>query len=1142
MPSTASLDKMAEVGLRENSRSPSFNEPNRRDEGLAQRQREDTSGAAQNYWNREGENSGPSSPSSRPGTQERLSYSSTRPATNGNRKAVTVTYPDSEPEILMESDPVDVTGGSCKTADSTNALESAQQVDTEEMEMNLEGETFLRDNASGSYPTEIIRHSSPISARVLQNVRALKEEILNGGSSTEATPQEPAQDLTVSASQVKETASVAGLTPVTSLTSSLDDCTRTLQERAASILAQVAKTPNSSPGGVFGRFNRNHQQGGRFQRNPHSSPLNATTSFQSRISDAPSVNASSNRFSQNNAIPASRSWTAGSEAANISRFGSKRSAAESGNIRNLEADERDIKRQRNDSHADARRGVREIDRGEGQTRPASYFGQERGQFPEQDRLSDQNRYHPLSNGFPRREQGYNEPSQIGRRSEPDIPPRGQYNGRYEEDIRDQEQRPLSREEAVRRRSPSRDRYGSPSHQYDGRSNEQHSHNRPLARQPIVNRFREPEIVSSHGSRSGIIPGNSGGVEPPLPRLRNEPLTSSASRSSGPLASGSSRDLLAGERGAPASAIDKTSPSGVVGSPMVVNGAVKSNKDAPDAQPSTKARKSRFGAPLPNVAAARLDSRFVQSATSLPSLTTANLGRNLRGHPEPRTLERRSISAKSDDGRSIISQSRRVPLRSPETVGELGSRRPPGSAALRAELDALHDIRGAPPYRYVGHVEPNQRSVNTSAAQGSMEGSHVSNPSQPSNALRRFSGTLPLPNENNMAVQGTEAQGPASRPLDIALPNLDFRNPLPSEQRIEADSPSRLGGHVDDAILHSGSGSVYHTEARRDYDRASLDALYPDSRNRDRGPPREEARSYRQRNHSPAPRRAMERQSDDSAPLPDRTSSSRPSNHSARSELDSRIAGDVPRFASSIIEQELAAMKQKIADLERLRALELSLYSESSSRLSRRNASPSPPLVPSHGHRDDSAPRPVFGGDMISRVRAGTGNYGAGTRNDMRRDIQHELNDRKLRANSSRFGSSHGSNFNEYDRVGQRDTPVVHSNMSRSPLSFGSIDRRGGFGPGQPPMNSPVNANDRQNQRAIAVERGQFGFKRHNVGNRDRSPRACQERPRGLEPAERDIILDPQFRYQPPRDSRFGLNHPAQQAGPRLDYRSQAERR
>lgn len=652
-PSTASLDKMAEVGDRENSRSPSVNESNRMKDDLPSDQKKKTAPSQTIPSNKVGGDSGPAAPLSRPEIQERLSHSATKTATNGNRQDTTVTYPDSEPEEESAS-------AHRKEANPMNDPESVPQTDAEEMEVELEGEMSSREITNGSYSTEKIRHTSPISARVLQNVRALKEEILNGGSSTAAKPQEPAQGVTASLSQGKDAAPAAGLTPVTSHSSSLDECTRTLQERAASILAQVAKTPNSSPGGVFGRFNRN-QQAGRFQRNSNSSPLNAN-SCKPRFPDAPSVNAPSNRSFPNNAIASSRSWTAGPEADIGSRFGSKRSAAESGDGRNFEADEmRDLKRQRNGSPVDSWLGAREIGRDEGQRRPADDFEQDRGRFIEQDRFPDQNRYQPAPADFRGREEGNGGSSRGGTRFEPALPSRKQYHGRYDEPRRDEERRPFSREDAMGRHSPSRDRYRSPIRPHDCQTNDVRVSDRPSERQPAVNRFTGPGIVPSHSLRPATTSANMGtanSLPPAVKGVRNEPLASSASQSSGPLASGSSNPLLDEERGARAGGPQVTASSSTTRAVAGANGAIEANTDAPGTQSSTKVRKSRFGAPLPSAGTHPAGAKILEPAAPLPSLTTVNLGRNLRDHAEPRTFGLKSVSGKSDDGRSVISDPRR----------------------------------------------------------------------------------------------------------------------------------------------------------------------------------------------------------------------------------------------------------------------------------------------------------------------------------------------------------------------------------------------------------------------------------------------------------------------------------------------------
>ena len=521
---------------------------------------------------------------------------------------------------------------------------------------------------------------------------------------------------------------------------------------------------------------------------------------------------------------------------------------------------------------------------------------------------------------------------------------------------------------------------------------------------------------------------------------------------------------------------------------------------------------------------------------------------------------------------IVSHIYSVPLNSPGTVGDPGTRRPPGSAALRAELDARQEYRGAPRYRYVGHVGSDQHRPAAHAPV--FEGSLSSHPSQPTTSARRFSGTLPPPNGSNRSIQGREVQDPLSRSLDSASAGPAYRDDERPQRRIEADSRPRFGRHADDAPLPRGAGPVYEAEDGMNRGRSEPNALYLDSRYHDRVPRirnSDEALIHRQRDPSPAPRRAMGRQYDhspeprdsfdadprsasrfdSSAPLSDWNLGSRRFDDPARPELDSRIPVDAPRFASSVVEQELAAMKQKIADLERLRALELSLYSESSTFLSQRNASPSPPLVPSHGYRDiRSAPRPKFHGDVNLRNSAETRTSEAGPPAYDRRDMRDERDDRDFRANSSRFAPSQpGPNFNEYDRDVRRDLPMVHSNTditSRSTMSFGPRDRNGGLGNGRPSnLISTFSAKDGHDQRPSAVGRGQFVSDRQGSGDRGRTPsRGIPDRSlRGPEQAERSIPPEPQFRQQPSRNNRFGPALPVQPSAPsRPDYRSQVDRR
>ncbi|KAJ9112632.1 hypothetical protein QFC19_000652 [Naganishia cerealis] len=86
------------------------------------------------------------------------------------KQATTVTYPDSETEDVSD-----------REHEETTRIGQIEQP-LEEVEMDIaDDEENESDTLDIPFSTEKIRHTSPISARVLQNVRALKEEILNGG-------------------------------------------------------------------------------------------------------------------------------------------------------------------------------------------------------------------------------------------------------------------------------------------------------------------------------------------------------------------------------------------------------------------------------------------------------------------------------------------------------------------------------------------------------------------------------------------------------------------------------------------------------------------------------------------------------------------------------------------------------------------------------------------------------------------------------------------------------------------------------------------------------------------------------------------------------------------------------------------------
>lgn len=665
-PSTASLDKMAEVGDREDRRSPSPGQSTKMEDDPPLKQETESLLAGQAVaQNTQGSKPGPADPSPRAGNREKLSHSGANAVTNGTRQDSSVTYPESEPEDELPA-------ADRKQASRANDTASVSETNAADMDVEPDGETSSRETANGSYSTGRIRHTSPISAQVLQNVRALKEEILNGGGSTAAAPQGEPQGVTASSSQGSTAAPPPpGITPVTSHTSTLDECTRTLQERAASILSQASKTPNSSPGG-FRRFNRN-QQGGRFQGNPNSSPHTANPPFKSRFNDAPSGNAPSNRSYQNSGIAASRSWTAGSGADTGSRLAIKRDAAESGNIRNFEADEtRSFKRQRNESPVEPWRGPKDTGRAEGPLGPGRDVRRENDRLPEQDRLSEQNRYtRPPHDVFRGGAEGSDGPIREMRQFEPVASLREPHNDRIEDTRHNGESRPFSREDArgqsfnrddaIRRRSPSRDRYESPNRRHDRRTADFQPQDRPVDNRPVAGRFTGPNTVPSFPPRPVTIPANAGisnSFPPPAQfGARGPPLPASTSQPNGRSTSGFSKPLSMEQTNARASAIQELPASRDTRFNAGVNGPPETNKNALDPQPPTKTRVSRFSAAVPPTGT-QSNGTKIPPAAPLPSLTTANLGRNFRDQPAPRTFGIRSVSGKSDDGRSVISESRR----------------------------------------------------------------------------------------------------------------------------------------------------------------------------------------------------------------------------------------------------------------------------------------------------------------------------------------------------------------------------------------------------------------------------------------------------------------------------------------------------
>lgn len=143
--------------------------------------------------------------------------------------------------------------------------------------------------------------------------------------------------------------------------------------------------------------------------------------------------------------------------------------------------------------------------------------------------------------------------------------------------------------------------------------------------------------------------------------------------------------------------------------------------------------------------------------------------------------------------------------------------------------------------------------------------------------------------------------------------------------------------------------------------------------------------------------------------------------------------DIPRFTSSLVEQELAAMKQKIADLERLRALELSVYGAGPLVPAQRSASP-PVRRTSNGYHEmrdagrfDASRDPPFRNSLDSRdqgsTRGSVGMSGNQPFQAMRdsREFQGGRDARDARGTVPHMVPSHGPRYNDQPNgVGPRN--------------------------------------------------------------------------------------------------------------------------
>lgn len=567
------------------------------------------------------------------------------PVQNEARQESAVTYPESETETDSEGAPKD-------TKLKPNRLEpGSPQSDVEDMDIEQEGEPYLRDHINSPFSTERIRHTSPISARVLQNVRALKEEILNG----------------------------TGVNGISSYSSTLDDPYPSMQqERSSSVLAP-APTDVSSSASLHrpGLAAKNDHVGG-----PQSGNGASRLSFPNNNQSA---SGPSSRTYQNTSrqVNDTRSWEKPSSHDTQANHGIKR-GTDGEHARSFGTeDTRDFKRQRNESPARSWQNTAEGGRNQGRSRSrwdVSSRPEEGGQPDRQ----------PASGGFRGPMQSHDGlPARpIGR-----PPVNGQsneYSKRAEEGNRERERSPPrrpSRWDQPARPVTANDR-DRPLQNEDSRANavngfqDPRFHNRPNPIPPRPSRFSPAATTASRPAVPSHSPSVAGASRlPTRPAARDIPTfpppAQYASRAppiapvftpkSGPPPVNSAWSRTPQDQRPLAKAeVPQRQPFSqgprVDATPGQIAGQ---NRETPRSQERplpNSSRPSRFSDAPPVPGNQTRGNWNVPASVSLPSLTAANLGRNSQNIPESRTLGTRSISRVSDDGRSALSETKRyVPL-------------------------------------------------------------------------------------------------------------------------------------------------------------------------------------------------------------------------------------------------------------------------------------------------------------------------------------------------------------------------------------------------------------------------------------------------------------------------------------------------
>jgi hypothetical protein len=533
---------------------------------------------------------------------------------------------------------------------------SGSQLDEEDMEVEQDGEPYLRERFS----TERIRHTSPISARVLQNVRALKEEILNGSG--------------------------GGLNGAPSYSSNLDEEFMTARQRSSSIIAPASTDISASTS---------------FERPAMSTKEDDRARMEARKSRFSADNQSTNG-SGNNALPDKRGQT--SDAGVPEALAGKAPEIISGVKRAMDVaralgldNPRNFKRQRNLSPARSWQGPGDAGRHQAQV-PSRWQGNNRPDLyrPSENSADQHGNFRPPD--------GPGKPLQtnlgIPGRPLERAPPAGSSesnDGRVSQETRERERSPPRRHSRWDQPAPA-STTGNWDRALQNESGRGMAGNgvqdarldkRPFSSPPRPSRFSPATAQIQQASRTGASSYSPSGplqphIHPDRLHARDPSQLSSPAHTGNKAQAGSqsiasnppARQPLALNPGPqhpdtgysrnsqnerPAAVLDiPRDQSQHVKTDAPATHAVGQNRDIPR-RPETflpeKPRVSRFSAAPAGPANSGRGNWNAPTSNHLPSLTAANLGRNMQSLPESHRTAQKTVSRASDDGRSALSEAR-----------------------------------------------------------------------------------------------------------------------------------------------------------------------------------------------------------------------------------------------------------------------------------------------------------------------------------------------------------------------------------------------------------------------------------------------------------------------------------------------------